>query len=509
MDIYKSATTEPDLEAQNELLKAQLMNNALIYELTKVMYSCIDEESIIKTVLLGIQEIVSFDRVILFEIDKKDFNVRPRSWVGIRENEIRGLSITLGFDGGEITDAIFLNRHLVVDEVDVQNDLFHRALRTESYLVIPLTSKATRQCREVKNCTKTACPAFEGYNPYCWSVPGSGLCANASSEDDKRRACIACGCFKIEGVLWMDRASRGTPISSDDITTLTAITNQAGIILDNFRIFNALDAAHSAQKKANEQLKQLNHQLQVAQTRIRTDLDHARTIQLGLLPPDPLGASGFSAVAKYIPADAVGGDYYDVFKISDTHYGIVVADVSGHGISSALIMSMVKVLLKTCALSQRSPQKTLEIINRTFITEIKTDNFVTIFYAILDTSANELCYTSAGHCPVLFFNKQTNQSSCIKADGLFLGIFENMMLKETRLSYRPGNERLVLYTDGLTEAKNKKDDMFGLSRLEQSALSSLHKPLGESVAGVLAVQKEFCGKDQVYEDDITLLMIDL
>jgi serine phosphatase RsbU (regulator of sigma subunit) len=509
MDIFKPLHSMTDCQTQNEQLKAQLMNNALIYELTKVMYSCTDMEGIIKTVLLGIQDIINFERVVLFEIDKINFQIKPKSWVGLQDNEIKDLTITLGFEGGDITDAIFLNRHVVVSEIDKDNDPFYRTLHSESYLVIPLISKATRKCWETKNCGKMICPAYGNYNPYCWSIPGSGLCVNAQSEDGKRKACLKCNCFKVDGVLWMDRKRRDAPITSDDITILAAMTNQAGIILDNFRIWNALEIASEEQRKANEQLKKLNHALQVAQSRIRQDLDHARTIQLGLLPQDLPAAGDFSAAAQYIPADAVGGDYYDVFKITDTVYGIVVADVSGHGISSALIMSMVKVLLKTHALSQRSPQKTLEIINQTFLTEIKTDNFVTIFYAILDSSVHKFWYTSAGHCPLLFFDRSKKQCTRIKADGLFLGVFPDMMLQETCHSYEPGNERLVLYTDGLTEAKDAKDVMFDIQRLESSSFESLDKPPKEAVQSILNKQKEFCGKSKVNEDDITLLVIDL
>ena len=509
MDIFKTTGKISDIHAQNELLKAQLMNNSLIYELTKVMYSCTDQESITKTVLLGIQEIINFNRVILFDIDRKNFLIRPKSWVGVQDAQVKDFTITLGFEGGDVTDAIFLNRHIVVEDPDKATDPFFKMLQSSSYLVIPIISKATRKCWEVKNCNKMTCPAYGGYNPYCWSVPGAAQCLNNVAENEKRKACIECACFKVEGVFWMDRAGRDVPITSDDITMLTAVTNQAGLILENFRIFNALEIANNDLQKANEQLKQVNHDLQVAQSKIRADLDHARTIQEGLLPQDLISTKGFTAVARYIPADAVGGDYYDVFKISENFYGIVVADVSGHGISSALIMSMVKVLLKTYALSQRSPQKTLEIINQTFLTEIKTDNFVTILYAILDTSEHKIWYTSAGHCPVLLLNKNTKQCTHIKADGLFLGIFPDMMLKETCYSYQTGVERFVLYTDGLTEARNKSEQMWDLSHLEGAALASVDRPPAQAIEYILNDQKTFCGADQAPEDDITLLVIDL
>ncbi|HEX7511604.1 MAG TPA: PP2C family protein-serine/threonine phosphatase [Chitinivibrionales bacterium] len=508
MDLFKPTNKLNDVQAQNEQLKAQLMNNSLISELTKVMYSCLDEDGIIKTVLLGIKDIINFDRVMLFAIDTAHFAVKPRSWVGVSDEQILDLSIPLGFEGGEITDAIFLNRHLVIDQPDKDNDPFYKRLQSSNYLVIPLLSKANRKCWEAKNCLKTSCPVYGGHNPYCWSVLGSGQCVAAATETEKRMACIGCPCFKVDGVLWMDRAGRDVPIQSDDITMLTAVTNQAGLILENFRIFNALDIANGELKKANDQLKRLNHDLQVAQSKIRADLDHARIIQQGLLPQNLLEVKGFTAQARYIPADAVGGDYYDVFKITETLYGIVVADVSGHGISSALIMSMVKVLLKTYALSEHSPQKTLEIINRTFLTEVKTDNFVTIFYALLDTEAHTLRYNSAGHCPALLLDKSAEKSSRIKADGLFLGIFPDMMLKETCYACKPGRERIILYTDGLTEAKNSDDKMFDLDKLEKAALASLHMPAALATDFILKQQNEFCGNNTAFEDDITLLVID-
>jgi serine phosphatase RsbU (regulator of sigma subunit) len=509
MNISELTEKHTFLQEQNEQLKAQLMSNSLIYELTKVMHSCTDQDGIIKTVLLGIQEIINFNRVILFEIDREHFCLRPKSWVGLQDADIKGLSIPLGFEGGDITDSVFLNKHLIVEQPDLEADIFSNLLHSASYLVIPLINKVTRKCWEVRNCNKTACPAYGGYNPYCWSIPNSGQLLNAASEDDKRRGCIQCACFKVEGVFWMDRMGRDLPITSDDITTLSAVISQAGLILENFRIFNALEKANQDLQNANGQLTELNHDLQVAQSKINTDLEHARSIQQGLLPQGILNAPGFNAGAKYIPADAVGGDYYDVFEIAPSLYGIVVADVSGHGISSALIMSMVKVLLKTHAMIERSPKKTLEIINQTFLNEIKTDNFVTIFYAILDTSAHCLSYTSAGHCPILLLNKQTKACTHIKADGLFLGIFPDMMLKETRYSYKPGIERIVLYTDGLTEARNKSEEMFEISHLVDVSTGTLSLGPNQTVERILNIQKAFCGSNQKPEDDITLLVIDL
>jgi serine phosphatase RsbU (regulator of sigma subunit) len=167
------------------------------------------------------------------------------------------------------------------------------------------------------------------------------------------------------------------------------------------------------------------------------------------------------------------------------------------------------VLLKTFAADETSPQATLERINQTFQTEVRTDNFVTIFYAVLDTTSRTLRYTSAGHCPTLFLDRRTRTSKQVKADGLFLGAFADMMLDESSVSYEPGTERIVIYTDGLTEAKNGNDDMFDLSRLEKASIETLNLPPDKAIKEIMRTQKEFCGDDGVHEDDITLLVIDI
>jgi serine phosphatase RsbU (regulator of sigma subunit) len=505
-DIQKQVTR---LRSHNDILKAQLMNTSLINELTKVMHSSTDPDKIVRTILLGIQEIVEFDRVILFDIDIKHFRLKPKSSVGCQESDIKDLTIPLGFEGGEITDSIFLNRHIIVEEPDPESDLFAEKLSSKSYLVIPLISKITRSCWETKKCKKVGCPAHGGFNPYCWSIMGAGCHEPGSlSENERRKKCISCPNFKVEGVFWMDRHVRNASITSDNITMLSTIMNQAGIIIENFRMYNALEKAYGNLHLSNGKLKVANHELRIAQTRINKDLEHAKSIQQGLLPQKIEEAPGFSVGFSYVPADAVGGDYYDVFQISDGIYGIVVADVSGHGVASALIMSMVKVLLKTFADGKHGPQQTLERINQTFLSEIRTDNFVTVFYGVLNTSENTLNFTSAGHCPALFFNRETQEHRQVKADGLFLGVFPEMMLKEASFKYKAGSQRIILYTDGVTEAKNAEGQMFEMSNLEQAGLKTLGLSPEKAVKKLIEIHKSFCGKNQIPADDITLLVID-
>lgn len=493
------------LKQQNELLKNQLMTTSLINELTKVMHTAMDPDNIINTILLGIHEIAGFDRIILFDLNKEEFNLKSRAWFGIKSSQKKDFSIPLGFEGGEITDAIFLNRHLIVENVLPEEDIFSKSFDSQSYIVLPLVGRTIPQYEPSSN-VEDALLEEELDHPE--DEEQSPEQDKPVSEDERRMQVIASKDFNTQGVFWLDRRKSKVPITSDDITTLSLIINQAGIIIENIRMFNALEIANDNLQDANSQLKIANHDLRTAQDKINRDLEHAQTIQQGLLPQNIPDTPSLSVKATYIPATAVGGDYYDVFEITDGIFGLIVADVSGHGVSAALIMSMVKVLIKTFTTITDGPQKILEKINDIFQTEIKTTNFVTVFFAILDTNTKKFYYTSAGHCPVLFINKKDKSYSQVKADGLFLGVFPDMMLNETCTPYDPGTMRLILYTDGLTEARNEDNVMYELERLITISLKTLEDSTEKACSKILSHQKKFCGKHIEPEDDITLLVVD-
>lgn len=498
------------MRQQNEQLKSQLMTNSLIDELTKVLHANTNLETIIHTILLGIHEIAGFDRIILFEVNKEQFSLTPKCWYGVDEIHLKEMNIPLGFEGGDITDAIFLNRHLIVSDAYPEEDIFCRRLQSESYIVIPLVGRTIpTDVKAPVNTDEELAPVLENGNLTFNDIhePPSNN-SEPISENERRKGIINSKDFNTQGVFWMDRVDNKSPITSEDIYTLLSIITQSGIITENIRMFHALEIANKNLLETNDQLKVLNQDLRNAQEKINMDLDHAHTIQQGLLPQNIPNTSSLSISATYIPATAVGGDYYDAFEITQGIYGIIIADVSGHGVASALIMSMVKVLLKTFANRDDGPQKTLEKINHIFQTEIKTTNFVTVFYAILDLNDHKFHYSSAGHCPALFLHKQDKTCTKVKASGLFLGVFPDMMLTESCHSYVPGTQRIILYTDGLTEARNEKGEMFELDRLEQIVLKTLSYSTAQAGKKILTFQKKFCGKNQAPDDDITFLVID-
>jgi len=478
----------------------------MINELTKVLQSCTDLKSITKTALLSFQDFLDFDRVILFTINRTGFSLEPRDWIGIEDAAAQKISIPLGFDGGEITDSIFLNRHIFVEEPDKANDRFFSQLGSTSYLLAPLLNKPNHKCWEVKECSMKTCQCYEGVNPYCWSI--SNQCMSPDTpEDQRRKNCLSCVSFKAEGALWLDRSTSKKPITSDDIATLTSIINIVGLITENVRMMDSLDAANQNLKDVNATLRTVNHELQSAQAKIQLDLDQARSIQEKLLPQNITSSKDYSISTHYSSANTVGGDYFDLFKIAENTYGLIIADVSGHGIASALIMSMVKILLKTYSVNETSPKNTLNSINEVFISEIATSHFVTIFYAVFDVKKRRIRYSSAGHCPTIFINKKTGEHTLIKADGLFVGVFPDMMLSEKEIDYVHGEHRLVLYTDGITEAVNSDNKMYSLENMTNAVRKTAGFTPDRAVEAILEDLKNFCGALPP-EDDTTLLIID-
>jgi sigma-B regulation protein RsbU (phosphoserine phosphatase) len=304
----------------------------------------------------------------------------------------------------------------------------------------------------------------------------------------------------------MDKPNSETLATSEEMTTLTTLTYQAGIIIDNFEMYQALENSNHRLKEMNERLAQVNEELRIAHVKINNDLDHARVIQTNLLPRGFADSAFMKVGARYIPASTVGGDYYDFFKIDQEHYGLIVADVSGHGVAAAMIMAMTKVLLKTFSPQIISPKQTLEKINSIFQNDIKTDNFVTVFYAILNTNTKQLTYVSAGHNPIIYMDKKTKEYELIKAEGLFLGVFEDMLLQDRSRITKSG-DRIVLYTDGLTEAENKSGEMYSMERLCDISQKLSHLKPDEFLDQVLKDLKSYT-QNKTLEDDVTMMVID-
>lgn len=241
----------------------------------------------------------------------------------------------------------------------------------------------------------------------------------------------------------------------------------------------------------------------------RRELDIARQIQLSLLPKESLILPEAQVFGACIPASHVGGDYFDYFRVRD-FLDIVIADVAGHSIGSALIMAEARSLLKVEARrpnnsKEHGPGETLAVLNELLYEDLDgADSFISLFYLRYHPQNRQLRYTSAGHNPPLLLRANAPACEPLDADGLILGVQREVEFEEVALSLVPG-DRLLLYTDGIVEARNRAGEFFGTRRLCHLFVSCRELPPREAVKAILVDLLAF-GAGTAYEDDVTLIV---
>ena len=237
---------------------------------------------------------------------------------------------------------------------------------------------------------------------------------------------------------------------------------------------------------------------------LNRELDIARQIQLSILPQSMPRIPGLTIVARYRPMTVVAGDFYDFLEIDTRRLGILIADVSGHGVPAALLASMVKVALAGQREHAESPAAVLTGMNATLCGRL-AGQYVTAAYLFIDTQARLMRYGAAGHPPMLQSTRADGVVNEVEQNGLILGFLEktNYMQLERPLGT---NNRLLLYTDGLIEASDARDDLFGLDRLK-STLASVAGLRAEAVAdSLLRTVDGWSGRPP--GDDLTLVVVD-
>lgn len=225
-----------------------------------------------------------------------------------------------------------------------------------------------------------------------------------------------------------------------------------------------------------------------------TEHADAQAIQRALLPAALPATSGVGLAARWQPALAFGGDCYDAMRVSDTHLAISIADVCGKGLPAALLMSNLLASLRAFSASARTARDVVSSVNRALCRQKDLRRFVTLFYALYDSTTRVLTYTNAGHNPpiVLRHNRSCER---LTTGGTVTGIFDESTYEEGRVTLAPG-DRLVLFTDGITEARSLAGDDFddgGLMRtLErcrhldaQSMVDAIFEDVGTFAGGRL------------------------
>jgi hypothetical protein len=240
---------------------------------------------------------------------------------------------------------------------------------------------------------------------------------------------------------------------------------------------------------------------------IDQELRTARAIQTAILPRDLPVLPGVDLAARYVPMTAVGGDFYDVLTIDDRRLGILVADVSGHGVPAALIASMVKVAVSSQVEHAHDPGRVLQGVNQILCGSLERQ-FVTAAYVFIDLEARRLTGATAGHPPVLLWSAGDGRLVELGASGILLGHFPDAEYTPVEHQIADG-DRVVLYTDGVIEATNQQGEFFDPQRLREFVVGYPGGPSETFCGALLGHLSSWCERGPHtggFEDDITFVV---
>ncbi len=261
-------------------------------------------------------------------------------------------------------------------------------------------------------------------------------------------------------------------------------------------------------QERTEDLEKVLGDLKVKDDMIQKQLDMASVIQRSILLTriDDWNELKFSV--RYNAMEKIGGDFYDVFQLKDNKIGVLISDVSGHGIPAALVTAMAKISFGNAGSLFDSPKRIFQEVNKNIIEHMKTQDYLTCFMAVIDDDYS-ITYSNASHQKAIIYRKETNSIELLDTNGLFIGALEEARdtyeEKTTKLNY---GDRLILYTDGIPEAQNKSREEYSNDKFESSIVKNSGLELDEFTEALLNDVKNHIG-DMGAIDDITLLIVEL
>jgi sigma-B regulation protein RsbU (phosphoserine phosphatase) len=287
---------------------------------------------------------------------------------------------------------------------------------------------------------------------------------------------------KLLGVLNVFNKKGDLGFKLEDQRLLAIIATQSAQLIENARLY--------------EEEKALMH--------FEEELRVAHDIQQNLLPKGAPDFIGFDIYGRSIPAKEVGGDYFDLIKISDDKLAVCLGDISGKGMPAALLMANLQATLRGQMQFTLSVSECISRSNKLLFQSTDTQKFATLFYGIINRDQMDLTYTNAGHDPPIIISSE-GKINRLETGGTVLGFMPDYEYKEENIPFREGDV-LVINSDGVTDSMNNKDQEFGHDRLEETIKSGRDKSAKEINAHILNAVKSFTG-DVPQFDDTTLVVI--
>jgi sigma-B regulation protein RsbU (phosphoserine phosphatase) len=255
----------------------------------------------------------------------------------------------------------------------------------------------------------------------------------------------------------------------------------------------------------NEMIKGL-----IEREKIQHSLDLAREIQQNLLPRDTLQIDGFDIAGKSVYCDETGGDYYDFMPIGrggDKKIGIVIGDVSGHGISSALLMSSVRASLRQRAFLPGSTADIISDVNHQLVTDIEdSGQFMTMFFITVDIASKHIDWVRAGHDPAILYDLDSDSFEELGGPGIALGVDGHWNFNANQKKGGSGDRIIFLGTDGVWEVRNSDGEMLGKDPIYDTIRKNSSSSAERILEAIFTTLNDFIGRARI-EDDITSVVV--
>jgi serine phosphatase RsbU (regulator of sigma subunit) len=258
-------------------------------------------------------------------------------------------------------------------------------------------------------------------------------------------------------------------------------------------------------EQRTRELAEKNAALERAQAQLKAELDIARALQIAILPSSFPQAPGCAGAACLVPATTMGGDFYDFIELPDGKIGLAMADVSGHGVPAAFFMAVSRTTLRGLAALHPDPGECLAHTNDALCTQNPTELFVSVFYSILDPQTGVLRYANGGHNPPYVKRAAGPVEPLGGTSGLVLGVMPGVKFQTHTVQLLPG-DRVVMYTDGVTEAFNPADEAYGTQRLMEAMDTHSKDSPDELMAHIRGSVASFAGAAP-QSDDIALTVL--
>ncbi|TGL35121.1 GAF domain-containing protein [Leptospira koniambonensis] len=287
---------------------------------------------------------------------------------------------------------------------------------------------------------------------------------------------------ELLGVISVNNKYSGFAFTHADLEMLGAIANRLSVTIKNANLFHkVLDTDR--------------------------ELKRAREVMHKILPSSLPYVGGLEFGVQHIPYDNVGGDFYNILKLDENRSAVLIADVSGHGLSAAVVATVIHTVVNTFdSETLGSPSKFFTALNYALYNKL-AGNFLTAFYGIVHTGTNTLSYTNAGHNPPILYRRSEGNSLHLETKGKLVGVIPDLFFEEYVTAFQP-QDRLVLYTDGLTEHSNSdrtrrySEDLLTLAVRNYSQSHS-----AEAAESLIKECRTYCHRSD-FEDDVTLLIVD-